>query len=213
MTCLKLPAHCPGFRRQAHAILAGSRGSRKIGPGFISDLITQYNDSQANNQAIISVEESKAIHFLARRSPAVLREIKLAWSLEKVSITTATLVATSHLDDMMEMMPVKYAENDVWHQILKPSEPKFVTFFRRSRLCFEAKLNDKRRVPNMCAPGVGCHEKDRDQEVVWRMSCLWVEVQPTLVRTCSEQQAGQWQMQAGPLQPQRSCHYVHPGTA
>jgi hypothetical protein len=171
---LKLPApaiqplHSPGFRRQAQEILGGSR---KIGPGLISDLITEYNDSQAKEvtpNAIISVAESKAIHFLANCSPAVLREIKLAWSLNKDPSSPALLLRTSFLDDMT--VPCKYAPNDVWHQILKPSELKFVTFFRKSRLCFE-----------------DCHEKNQDLEMVWRMSCLWVAAHPTLVRMCSQQ--------------------------
>lgn len=129
--------------------------------------------------------------FLSKRSEAVLREIKLIWSVEKVAFSACNMktLAAAYLDDSKDL-PVK-PDNAMWYQILKPSDIKYATFFRRSRCRFDAKVADtisKGRAPNTRAPGADY--RDKDQEVVWRMACLWVEAQPTLVRRCSAQRVG-----------------------
>jgi hypothetical protein len=180
--------HCPGFGLQAREILAG--GTRKTRSTVITELIVQYNKANKVSGNAITVDEAKAIQFLAKRSQPVLHEVKLAWSLEKVPYSAVTMktLAAVFLDDTKEL-PVK--PPNIWHQILKPAERKYVTFFRRSRLRFEAKVQDtlsKGKSPNTRAPGADY--RDKDQEAVWRMSCLWEEAQPTLVRRCSEQRVG-----------------------
>lgn len=166
-------------------------GSRKGRTAIITSLITEYNKLNRVSGNAITVDETKAIIFLSKRTEPVLREIKLAWSVEKVAYSACTMktLAASHLDDSKEL-PVK-SDNAIWYQILKPSEVKYATFFRRSRLRFDAKVSDtlsKGKAPNTRAPGADY--RDKDQEAVWRMACLWVEAQPALVRRCSAQRAG-----------------------
>ena len=166
-------------------------GSRKSRTAIITSLIAEYNKTNRVTGNAITVDETKAILFLSKRSEAVLREIKLTWSVEKVAYSACTMktLAASHLDDSKELS-VK-SDNAIWYQILKPSDVKYTTFFRRSRLRFDAKVADtlsKGRAPNTRAPGADY--RDKDQEAVWRMACLWVEAQPALVRRCSAQRAG-----------------------
>jgi len=182
--------HCPGFGLQAREILAG--GSRKSRPNVINDLINQYNKANKVSGNGITVDEARAIQFLAKRGEPVIREIKLAWSTEKVPYSAVTMktLAAPFLDDTKEL-PVKQGQNAMWYRNLKPSEIKYATFFRRSRLRFEAKIADtisKGKAPNPRAPGADY--RDRDQEAVWRMACLWEEAQSTLVQRCSEQRVG-----------------------
>lgn len=174
---------------QARELTAG--GSRKSRTAIINDLIAAYNKANRVTGNAITVDEAKAIVFLSKRTEPVLREIKLTWSVEKVAYSACTMktLASPYLDDSKDL-PVK-SDNAMWYQILKPSEVKYVTFFRRSRRRFDTKVSDtlsKGRAPNTRAPGA--EYRDKDQEAVWRMACLWVEAQPALVRRCSAPRVG-----------------------
>lgn len=154
------------------------------------DLIKAYNKNSRVTGNSITLDEARAIQFLAKRSEGVIREVRLSWSVEKVAYSAVTMktLSSTYLDDTKEL-PVK-ADNEIWRQVLKPSEEKYKVFVRRSRLRFDAKVADtlsKGKEPNTRAPAADY--RDKDQEAVWRMACLWVESQPTLVRRCSAQRA------------------------
>ena len=130
----------------------------------MAGLIKAYNKNNRVSGNSISLDESRAIQFLAKRCEGVVREVRLSWSVEKVAYSAITMktLSSAFLDDSKEL-PVK-ADNEIWRQVLKPSEDKYKVFVRRSRLRFEAKVADtlsKGKEPNTRAPGADYRDKDQ----------------------------------------------------
>lgn len=71
----------------------------------------------------INPDEAAALKYMALREEATLREIKLAWAQERVSLSAIpmSLLAAPFLAEGREVA-VDAKTNPRWHSILQPSE-------------------------------------------------------------------------------------------
>lgn len=79
----------------------------------------------------INADEIAGIKFLALRGDATIREVKLAWARDRVSMSAVpmSLLASPFLADGREL-PINMKENPRWHAILQPSEVWHLACYR-----------------------------------------------------------------------------------
>lgn len=90
---------------------------------ILSDIIKEYNSKEKVSQCRINPDEIAGIKFLAQREEATIREVKLAWARDRVSMSAIpmNLLASPFLSEGREL-PVTMKDNPRWHTILQPSE-------------------------------------------------------------------------------------------